>query len=358
MVVAAIPSPSRGVIHLGPLPLRAYAFMIIIGVVVAVWLTGRRLRARGADPNLAGDVGVWAVLLGIVGARVYHVVTSPDAYFGAHGHVVDVLKVWNGGLGIWGAVAGGALGVWLRLRRSGVSFLLFADAAAPGLVLAQAIGRWGNYFNQELFGRPSTLPWALKIDLAHRPDGYEQFATFHPTFLYESLWCLGVAVVLLLVDRYRRLGRGRLLALYVMLYTVGRSWIEALRIDDAHHIAGLRLNDWVSAVVFLGALALFLLMRKPVDPDVKPPAPGAGAADDEGDAGTDKTTAATPADVPADTVTDAAPGERAAPVTTDRATTDRADPKPAGLKPAEPKPVEAAATGGGDGAAGGAARDA
>ncbi|ONH24001.1 prolipoprotein diacylglyceryl transferase [Pseudofrankia asymbiotica] len=337
MVLAAIPSPSRGVIHLGPLPLRAYAFMIIIGVVVAVWLTGRRLRARGADPNLAGDAGVWAVLFGIVGARIYHVITSPDAYFGADGHVADVLKVWNGGLGIWGAVAGGALGVWLKTRRSGVSFLLFADAAVPGIVLAQAIGRWGNYFNQELFGRPTTLPWALKIDAAHRPAGYEQFATFHPTFLYESLWCVGVAVALLLVDRLHRLGRGRLLALYVMLYTIGRSWIEALRIDDAKHIAGLRLNDWVSAVVFLGALLMFILLRKPADRAGEQPV--VATTSESNESSESDATGDAPAPAEQDPKAEAKPTEAKsteAAVAAEPANATAADAASAGEKPVEP----------------------
>jgi len=328
VVLAAIPSPSRGVIHLGPLPLRAYAFMIIIGVVVAVWLTGRRLRARGVDPNVAGDAGVWAVLFGIVGARLYHVITSPDAYFGADGNLVDVLKVWNGGLGIWGAVAGGALGVWIKTRRSGVSFLLFADAAVPGIVLAQAIGRWGNYFNQELFGRPTTLPWALEIDVTHRPGGYEQFATFHPTFLYESLWCLVVALVLLLIDRFHRLGRGRLLALYIMMYTVGRAAIEALRIDDATHIAGLRLNDWVSAVVFVGALVMFLVLRKPVDENREllagPPPGGAGDSEAKATGG-----GAAAADAPAAAEADSAQATTAA----------EADAKPTAPEPTAPEPT-------------------
>ena len=263
------------------MPLRAYAFMIIIGVVVAVWLTGRRLRARGTDPAFATDAAVWGVIGGIIGARIYHVLTSPQEYFGKDGDLVHVLYVWNGGLGIWGAVAGGALGVWLRCRRGAVirdtagevvrvdpmPFLYFADAAVPGLILAQAIGRWGNYFNQELFGRPTTLPWGLKIDAAHRPIGYGQYATFHPTFLYESIWDLLVAGALLVIDRRHRLGRGRLLALYIMLYTIGRGLIEALRIDSAEHFLGLRLNDWTSFIVYAGGLVMFLLIRKPVDED-------------------------------------------------------------------------------------------
>jgi prolipoprotein diacylglyceryl transferase len=242
--------------------------MIILGVLVAVWLTGRRLRARGSDPAFATDAAIWGVVFGIVGARIYHVVTSPQAYFGKGGDLLHVLYVWNGGLGIWGAVAGGALGVWIACRRAGVPFLFFADAAAPGLIFAQAIGRWGNYFNQELFGRPTSLPWGLEIDLAHRPLGYEQYATFQPTFLYESIWCVLVGAALLVIDRRSRLGRGRLLALYIMMYTFGRGLVEALRIDDAEHFLGLRLNDWTSFIVFFGGLAMFLLVRKPVDEDL------------------------------------------------------------------------------------------
>jgi prolipoprotein diacylglyceryl transferase len=267
MVVASIPSPSTGVAHLGPLPLRGYAFMIILGVLAAVYVTGRRLRARGVDPKLAGDAAVPAVLLGIVGARIYHVVSSPDRYFGADGDLVEALKIWQGGLSIWGAVAGGALGVWIACRRAGVSFGLFADAAAPGLALAQAIGRWGNWFNQELYGRPTDLPWGVEINLAHRPadPAFRGESTFHPTFLYESLWNLGVAGVLLLVDRRRRLGRGKLFVLYVALYTAGRVWIEALRIDEAEKIFGLRVNLWVSTLLFVLATVALFVVRRPVD---------------------------------------------------------------------------------------------
>ncbi|CAJ63607.1 MULTISPECIES: prolipoprotein diacylglyceryl transferase [Frankia] len=268
MVFAAIPSPSRGVVHLGPVPLRAYALMIIIGIVVAVVVTGRRLRARGMDPALAGEIAYWAVPFGIVGARIYHVLSTPDAYFGEHGHVADVVKIWNGGLGIWGAIAGGALGAWLAARRLGISLALFADAAAPGIILAQAIGRWGNWFNQELYGKPTTLPWAVRIDPAHRAD--PGVATYQPTFLYEFLWNLVVAAILLLVDRRHRLGRGRLFALYVALYTFGRLWIEMLRIDTADEILGLRVNIWTSAIVCVGAVVALLVVRRPVDPDVSP----------------------------------------------------------------------------------------
>ncbi|WP_076823721.1 prolipoprotein diacylglyceryl transferase [Frankia sp. CcI49] len=287
MVLAAIPSPSRGVVHLGPVPLRAYALMIVIGIIVAVVVTARRLRARGVDPVVASEVAYWAVPFGIVGARIYHVVSSPEAYFGKDGDLVAVFEVWNGGLAIWGAVAGGALGAWIACRRMDVSFGLFADALAPGLALAQAIGRWGNWFNQELYGRATDLPWAVRIDPAHQM--IPGVSTYHPTFLYESLWNLVVAGVLLLVDRRKRLGRGRLFFLYVALYTIGRLWIEALRIDTAEKVLGFRINIWVSIVVFLLAVLALALVRRPIDANVGwPPAPGVGDTPDaEAGAGAD-----------------------------------------------------------------------
>ncbi|WP_131792684.1 prolipoprotein diacylglyceryl transferase, partial [Candidatus Protofrankia datiscae] len=274
MVLAAIPSPSTGILYVGPVPLRGYTLTIIVGIVIATVITGRRLRARGQPAYLATDVAGWAVPFGIVGARVYHVVTSPDAYFGAGGDPVDILRVWHGGLGIWGAVAGGALGVWLACRRRGVGFGLFADAAAPGLALAQAVGRVGNWFNQELYGRPTDLPWALRIDPEHQRVAGESL--YHPTFLYEALWNVGVAGILLWVDRHHRLGRGKLFALYVLLYTAGRAWIEALRIDEAHTFLGVRLNDWTSLVVFAAAALALVFLRAPVDP----PAAAETPADD------------------------------------------------------------------------------
>jgi prolipoprotein diacylglyceryl transferase len=242
--------------------------MIILGVLVAVVLTDRRLRGRGQPAGLAADAAAWAVPFGIVGARIYHVVTSPDAYFGAGGHPVDALKIWHGGLGIWGGVAGGALGVWVACRRRGTPFGLFADAAAPGLVLAQAVGRWGNWFNQELYGRATGLPWALRIDPGHQQ--VPGVALYHPTFLYESLWDVGVAAILLWVDSRRRLGRGKLFMLYVALYTAGRAWIEALRIDEAHTVLGMRLNDWVAIAVGGTALVVLAVSHRPVDPPATP----------------------------------------------------------------------------------------
>ncbi len=261
-VLASIPSPPESVWWIGPIPIRAYALCIIAGVIVAIWLGERRWAARGGTGGVVTDVAVWAIPFGLVGARLYHVITDYQLYFGpGPGKPIDALKIWNGGLGIWGAVALGALGAWIACRRRGISLAAFADAVAPGLVLAQAIGRWGNWFNQELYGRPSDLPWALEIDLAHRLPEYLNVATYHPTFLYESLWNIGVAVLVIWADRRFQLGHGRAFALYVAAYTLGRAWIEYLRIDPAHHFLGLRINDWTSGVVFLGAVAYLWFTR-------------------------------------------------------------------------------------------------
>jgi prolipoprotein diacylglyceryl transferase len=230
---------------------------ILAGIVVAVWITQRRLNDRGGRPGQALDVAVWAVPFGIVGARIYHVVTDPELYFAAGRNPWNALAIWNGGLGIWGAVAMGIVGAWIGCRRNGVRLLDYGDAAAPGIVLAQAMGRWGNYFNQELFGGPTSLPWGLEISPANRPPGYTQYSTFQPTFLYESLWCVLVAVALVLVDRRFSLARGQVFALYGMLYTIGRGLIELLRTDHANHILGLRLNVWTSVIVFAGSTFAF-----------------------------------------------------------------------------------------------------
>jgi prolipoprotein diacylglyceryl transferase len=257
----SLPSPSQGVWHLGPVPIRAYALCIITGVIAAVWLGERRWAERGGRSGEIGDVALWAVPLGLVGARAYHVATDHDLYFGAGKNAWAALEVWHGGLGIWGGIAGGALGAWLACRRMGIRLPALADALAPALLLAQAIGRWGNYFNQELFGRPTNKPWGLEIDAAHRPPGYEKFATFHPTFLYESLWDLGGMAVVIWLDRRFRLGFGRCFALYVMVYCAGRAWIESLRIDtiELNDVAGFRWGVWMSIILGLLALAYFVL---------------------------------------------------------------------------------------------------
>ncbi|MFV2174179.1 prolipoprotein diacylglyceryl transferase [Actinomadura sp. LOL_016] len=274
--LAFIPSPSQGVWHLGPVPIRAYAIMIIVGIVVAVWLGERRWAAKGGQPGTVIDVAVWAVPFGLVGGRLYHVLTDYQRYFGADGDPLRALEIWEGGLGIWGAVALGAVGAAIGCRTRGVSPLAMADAVAPGIALAQAIGRWGNYWNQELYGRPLDTFWALEIDRDNRPrleDGvtldpqYADVATYHPTFLYESLWCLGVAVLVIWAGRRFKLTHGRAFALYVAGYTVGRFWIESLRIDEAHQLLGMRLNNWTSIVVFLAAVGYMFWARNRTGPE-------------------------------------------------------------------------------------------
>ncbi|WP_443057721.1 prolipoprotein diacylglyceryl transferase [Streptomyces sp. IBSBF 2806] len=259
MELAYIPSPSHGVLYLGPVPLRGYAFCIIIGVFVAVWLGNRRWVARGGRVGTVADIAVWAVPFGLVGGRLYHVITDYELYFSAGRDWVDAFKVWEGGLGIWGAIALGAVGAWIGCRRRGIPLPAYADAIAPGIALAQAIGRWGNWFNQELYGKETDLPWALHITSSAdgRVPGY-----YHPTFLYESLWCIGVALLVIWADRRFKLGHGRAFALYVAAYCVGRAWIEYMRVDDAHHILGLRLNDWTALVVFLLAVTYIVISAK------------------------------------------------------------------------------------------------
>jgi prolipoprotein diacylglyceryl transferase len=285
VVPAFIPSPSQGVWHLGPLPLRAYAICILIGIFAGYWLGRKRWVARGGKPEVLADIIMWAVPFGLVGARIYHVITDSELYFGPGRHPIDALKIWHGGLGIWGAVAFGALGAWIACRRNKVPFLAVADAMAPGIALAQVIGRFGNYFNQELFGRPTTLPWGLEIDPAHRPDGYTQYATFHPTFLYEAIWNLGVVFLVILVDRRFKLGHGRAFALYVAGYTAGRAWIENLRIDTVNHLFGLRLNVWTALILFVASVVYFVLSarRKPGQEDISALTPDEPADDAESD---------------------------------------------------------------------------
>ncbi len=260
---ASIPSPSQGVWHLGPFPLRGYALCILTGIVIAVAISQRRWRARGGDPSAVLDVATWAVPFGVIGGRVYHVITSPEAYFGSGGKPIKALYIWEGGLGIWGAVLLGGVGAYIGCRRAGLLFPPFADAVAPGIIAAQAMGRWGNWFNNELYGRPTSQPWGLQIHEWDSARGHAVqdshghpivLGTFQPTFLYESIWDLAGFFVLVWADRRYKLGHGRVFALYCCVYTAGRVWIEALRIDPAEHILGLRLNVWTSIVVFLAGL--------------------------------------------------------------------------------------------------------
>ena len=280
---AGIPSPSSAVWYLGPIPVRAYALCILAGVFVAVWWSDRRYRARGGRPDLVLDVAIVAVPAGIVGARLYHVVSSPDDYFGPNGDLSRIPQTWQGGLGIWGGIAGGVLAGMLLLRHRGLRVAPLADAVAPTLLVAQAIGRLGNWFNQELYGAPTTLPWGLRIDDAHLPAGstYPPGTLFHPTFLYEALWNLAGAVLLVWIGR-RMVARsgvtgGRLMWIYLMVYTAGRVWIEMLRIDEAETVLGLRLNVWTSIVIFLvGAIGLALASRRPLSDAIDRPGRGAG----------------------------------------------------------------------------------
>jgi prolipoprotein diacylglyceryl transferase len=259
VIVASIPSPSSGELDLGPLQLHAYGVMLLLGILAATALSGIRWTRRGGDWDLVFRVAMWGVAGGIVGARLYHLATSwsavPDEWWGP-------FAIWEGGLGVWGGITGGVLAGWVVIHREGVSMFEFMDVAAPGLLLAQAIGRIGNYFNQELFGKPTDLPWGLEIDPAQRPDGYTQFETFHPTFLYELVWnLLGVAVLLWVGSRFRIRPPG-LFCLYVVWYTSARFFLELLRIDPSHEFLGLRLNAYVSLVLFVVALIAFVWSQR------------------------------------------------------------------------------------------------
>jgi prolipoprotein diacylglyceryl transferase len=269
LTLSSIPSPGDRSLEVGPLTLRYYGLMIALGVIAAVWLAGKRFRARGYPEETATSMAMWAVPAGLVGARLYHVITDWRRFEGRWG---EAFKIWEGGLGVLGGVAAGAVvGVWW-LQRHGVDMRTGLDVVAPALPLAQAVGRWGNWFNQELFGRPTDLPWGLEIDPGRRPDRFADEDTFHPTFLYESLWNLGLVAFLLWVDRRQVLGRGRLFALYLAGYSVGRLWIEALRVDPASEVGGLRVNLWIFGLLLVGSLAVALTGARAGTPAAEPPA--------------------------------------------------------------------------------------
>ncbi|KRQ22605.1 MULTISPECIES: prolipoprotein diacylglyceryl transferase [Mycobacteroides] len=273
--LAYIPSPPQGVWHLGPIPIRAYALCIIAGIIVALVIGDRRWEQRGGERGVIYDIALWAVPFGLVGGRLYHVMTDWQTYFGPHGKGLGkAIAVWEGGLGIWGAVALGGVGAWIACRRRGISLPAFGDAIAPGIVLAQAIGRLGNYFNQELTGGPTTLPWGLELFYRRSADGTvdvlnlngvstgEVAQVVHPTFLYELLWNVLVFALLIFVDRRFKIGHGRLFAMYVAAYCVGRFWVELVRVDPATQFGGIRVNSFTSTLVFLGAIAYILLAPK------------------------------------------------------------------------------------------------
>ncbi len=250
----SIPSPTRAFIELGPLTIHFYAIAILTGIAVAIYWGNARFVAAGGAPGRVSEIAIVAVPMGVIGGRIYHVISSPQGYFGENGRPIEIFYIWQGGLGIWGAISLGLAAAWWSFKRNKISaansltFGVFADALAPGVVVAQAIGRWGNWFNVELFGRPTTLPWGLEVPMRFRPDGFTEFATFHPTFIYESIWCLIVAFLLLRFEKFR-MAPGSIFIAYVALYSFGRIFIESLRIDDSNLILGLRLNIWVGILV-------------------------------------------------------------------------------------------------------------
>lgn len=256
----ALPSPSSGSLELGPLRLNAYGLMIALGAIAATWLVGRRLESRSwGTRDDASSIAVWAVPAGVVGARIYHVVTDWERFTDSP---VDVLKIWKGGLGIWGGlVLGTIVGLWVA-RRRGLDVPRMLTIVAPALPLAQAIGRWGNWFNQELFGRATTLPWGLEIDESNLPEGFAPGTLFHPTFLYESIGCLVLVAALLGIERRSELKPGRLFLFYTAGYATLRFFVEGLRIDPAKSAGGLRLNQWVSIVVVAASAAIFVALRR------------------------------------------------------------------------------------------------
>jgi prolipoprotein diacylglyceryl transferase len=274
-VIAYFPSPPQGVWHLGPVPFRAYALFIILGIVAALMLGDRRWVARGGERGVIYDIALWAVPLGLIGGRLYHLATDWRTYFGEGGAgAIAALRIWDGGLGIWGAVALGGVGAWIACRRRGIPLPAFGDAIAPGIILAQAIGRLGNYFNQELFGRETTMPWGLEIFYRRDPAGFVDVHSLdgvstgqlamvvQPTFLYELLWNLLVFALLIYLDRRFTIGHGRLFALYIAGYCVGRFAIELLRDDTATHIAGIRVNSFTATFVLIGAVVYVILAPK------------------------------------------------------------------------------------------------
>jgi prolipoprotein diacylglyceryl transferase len=309
-VLAEIPSPSFNSIDIGPLSLNLYGLMIALGVIAAVWLFGKRLEERGVGTrDDASAIAIWAVLAGVIGARLYHVVTDYDRFRNNWG---EIPAIWNGGLGIPGGLLfGTAVGMYVAQRRH-IPIAVGATCAAPAIALAQAIGRWGNYFNQELYGRPTDLPWALQIDADHLEAGYAVGTTFHPTFLYESLWSLGLCLVLLWIDKKWRPAPGQLFVMYVIGYGAGRFWVEGLRIDRADEFFGLRVNQIVAlAAVVIGLVVLAWMRRHPIpEPVVGENEQGPDDRPDEEDEDDDLSTVA-----PTEVADDAGSDETAPPET-------------------------------------------
>ena len=259
-----IPTPGRSVLELGFFTVHFYALCILLGIAVAIWLTQRRYAQLGGKKDEISDFAIVVVPMGIIGGRMYHVISSPDKYFGAGGSPLSALKIWEGGLGIWGAISIGALAgyIFFRVKKRSLSFSYLSDAIAPALAIAQGIGRFGNWFNGELFGRPTTLPWGLEIPASKRPSGFSEFATFHPTFLYEAIWCFAIAALMIYLPYFKRVaGSGSVFLFYVASYCLGRLVIEIIRIDEANVFLGQRINVWVAGSIFLISSSLLLMRR-------------------------------------------------------------------------------------------------
>ena len=281
MTLAYIPSPTISQFSIGPATIHIYALCILMGIVLAVWITTTRWKKVGGNFDQVLDITLVSVPAGIIGARLYHIITTPERFFGPDGDWAEMFRIWNGGLGIWGGVLFGALAAWAWCRHKHYPMALLADAIAPGLLVAQAVGRLGNWFNQELYGAPTTLPWGLKLNMEGTAIGHSEQCydgatcpsgtLFHPTFLYEMIWNLiGAAIIVYIGSKaMKKLKAGSLFAVYIMWYTLGRTWIESLRIDYAHEFLGVRINVWVSMAVFvLGAVSFIVLQQMGKDTDL------------------------------------------------------------------------------------------
>lgn len=281
MTLAYIPSPTISQFSIGPVTIHIYALCILMGIVLAVWITTTRWKKLGGNFDQVLDITLVSVPAGIIGARLYHIITTPERFFGPDGNWAEMFRIWNGGLGIWGGVLFGALAAWAWCRHKHYPMALLADAIAPGLLVAQAVGRLGNWFNQELYGAPTTLPWGLKLNMEGTAIGHSEQCydgatcpsgtLFHPTFLYEMIWNLiGAAIIVYIGSKaMKKLKAGSLFAVYIMWYTLGRTWIESLRIDYAHEFLGVRINVWVSMAVFvLGAVSFIVVQQMGKDTDL------------------------------------------------------------------------------------------
>lgn len=281
MTLAYIPSPTISQFSIGPVTIHIYALCILMGIVLAVWITTTRWKKLGGNFDQVLDITLVSVPAGIIGARLYHIITTPERFFGPDGDWAEMFRIWNGGLGIWGGVLFGALAAWAWCRHKHYPMALLADAIAPGLLVAQAVGRLGNWFNQELYGAPTTLPWGLKLNMEGTAIGHSEQCydgatcpsgtLFQPTFLYEMIWNLiGAAIIVYIGSKaMKKLKAGSLFAVYIMWYTLGRTWIESLRIDYAHEFLGVRINVWVSMAVFvLGAVSFIVVQQLGKDTDL------------------------------------------------------------------------------------------